>query len=414
MSQSKNRPRPPRRFVAEPFEYHQELELTIDTLTNLGQGLGRVDGWVVFVPFALPGERVRARVFRNHKAHSEADLIEVIEASPSRVEPRCALFGECGGCQYQNFEYAEQLTWKQRQVAELLDHLANIEFPVEPVIASPDQWGYRTKITPHFQKPRDGSVGPIGFLKVGRRNDLLDVSHCPIASPAINDALPAARKEVHDRALEYRKGATLLVRDSANGKICTDNTETCEENVGDITFQFHAGEFFQNNRAILPAFTEHVASQASAGGAKYLIDAYCGAGLFALSAASRFESVIGIEISESSIDWAKRNARINQIENVRFVQGDAAAIFADTEGFDPACSAVVIDPPRKGSNQEFLDQLLAFGPATIVYVSCNPATQMRDLRHLADAYKPTKVQPFDLFPHTRHLECVITLQRNDV
>jgi tRNA/tmRNA/rRNA uracil-C5-methylase (TrmA/RlmC/RlmD family) len=410
-------PRPPKRFNPEPFDYHQEIEISIDTLTNLGQGLGRIDGWVVFVPFSLPGERVRARVFRNHKGHSEADLIEILEASPHRVEPQCPLFGECGGCQYQNFSAEQQLLWKQRQVSELLEHLAGIDAEqcsVDAVIASPDQWGYRTKITPHFQVPREGRIQEIGFLKVGRRHNLLDVTSCPIASPAINQALPEIRADVHRRALEYRKGATLLLRDSASGEICTDSTEACEERVGDLIFQFHAGEFFQNNRSILPAFTEHVADQASGGGAKVLIDAYCGSGLFSLCSAARFERVLGIEVSQSSVDWADRNAKLNGIENAKFQHGDAAGIFdQETVGeIDPARCAVVIDPPRKGSSREFLDQLIAFGPATVVYVSCNPATQMRDLVELKEHYQLTRVQPFDLFPHTRHLECVITLQRN--
>lgn len=413
----RSQPRTPKRFNPEPFDYHQELELTIETLTNLGQGLARVDGWVVFVPFSLPGEKVRARVFRNHKAHSEADLLEVLEASPHRIEARCPLFGECGGCQYQNFSYAEQLSWKQRQVAELLDHLAGIDAEqcaVDAVIPSPEEWGYRTKITPHFQVPREGRIAEIGFLKAGLRHKLVDVTACPIASPAINEALPEVRADVRSRALEYRKGATLLLRDSASGEICTDNTESCEERVGDLKFDFHAGEFFQNNRSILPAFTNHVAEQASAGGATTLIDAYCGSGLFSLCAADRFERVIGIEVSQSSVDWADRNARINEINNAEFQNGDAAAIFdKETVGdIDPSRCAVVIDPPRKGSSREFLAQLIAFGPATVVYVSCNPATQMRDLVELKEHYQLTRVQPFDLFPHTRHLECVITLQRN--
>ena len=415
-SQSRPQARTPKRFNPDPFEYHQEIELTIDTLTNLGQGLGRIDGWVVFVPFSLPGEKVRARVFRNHKAHSEADLLEVLETSPHRVEARCSLFGECGGCQYQNFSYAEQLLWKQRQVAELLEHLAGIDAeqcPVDPVIPSPDQWGYRTKITPHFQVPSDGRIAEIGFLKAGRRHQLIDVAACPIASPAINDALPEVRADVHRRALEYRKGATLLLRDSSSGEICTDNTESCEERVGERKFEFHAGEFFQNNRSILPAFTSHVAEQASVSDASTLIDAYCGSGLFSLCSADRFERVIGIEVSQSSVDWACRNAKLNGIENAEFQHGDAAAIFdKETVGdIDPARCAVVIDPPRKGSSREFLDQLIAFGPATVVYVSCNPATQMRDLVQLKEHYQLTRVQPFDLFPHTRHLECVITLQK---
>lgn len=416
-------PEIPKNFRPGPFDYHEEVELEIESLTNLGQGVGRVGDWVVFVPFALPGEKVRARVYRNHSSYSDADLISVLEAAPERVEPRCELFGECGGCQYQNLAYSSQLEWKRRQVAELLQRMAGIEAEVEPVHPSPREYGYRAKITPHHKSPRDGELGPIGFLRQGRRQQLVDVPECPIASPALNAKLPEvraeARKQAPLRKKKKKKGATLLLRESLEGDVCTDPREMCEQLVGDLRFSFHAGEFFQNNPSILPAFAEHVKREALGpdrdgngenGGIRYLVDAYCGAGLFCLTAAGAFEEAVGVEISESSIDWARRNAEQNEIENCRFLQGDAARIFAEVD-FPPEKTAVVIDPPRKGSNPEFLDQLLAYGPARVVYVSCNPATQIRDLTHLRDDYAIARIQPFDLFPQTRHLECVVTLEK---
>ena len=161
----------------------------------------------------------------------------------------------------------------------------------------------------------------------------------------------------------------------------------------------------------LPAFTGYVAQQASSCGAKYLVDAYCGSGLFSLCLAHRFEQVAGVEVSETSADWARRNAKLNQIENASFLAASAEAIFADIT-FASEETAVVIDPPRKGCNHEFLTQLFAFAPRKVVYVSCNPATQMRDLKEfLAAGYQIKAVQPFDLFPQTRHLECVMVLER---
>ena len=403
--------RKPRKFNPDPFEYHQELTLEIESLTNLGQGVARIDNWVVFTTFALPGETVRARVFRNSANYSEADLLEVVAPSTDRVEPRCPMFSQCGGCQYQNLSYKKQLEWKQRQVAELLQRMAEIDHPVDPVHPSPVTYGYRSKITPHFQKPRDGQMGPIGFLLFGRRHQLIDVEHCPIASETINAKLPKIRKECQEKAAFYKKGATLLLRDSLDGYVCTDGTEMCEQMVGDLRFSFHAGEFFQNNPHILPDFAEHVRNEALRGGAvENLVDAYCGSGLFCLTAAREFKEAVGIEISESSIDWARRNATQNKIENCRFIQGDATNIFAEVT-FNPAKTAVVIDPPRKGSSPEFLDQLINYAPRRVVYVSCNPATQIRDLEHVKERYRITRIQPFDLFPQTRHLECVVTLER---
>jgi tRNA/tmRNA/rRNA uracil-C5-methylase (TrmA/RlmC/RlmD family) len=436
-----------RKFNDRPFPYHAEIELEVTTLTNLGVGLGRValpagvaepdaapgGGWVVMVPFTLPGERVRARVFRNHRNFSEADLVAVLGPAPERVGPRCPLFGRCGGCQYQHLAYPAQLAWKRRQVAELLAHMAGIpDFPVSPVVPSPREFHYRSKITPHFAPPRRPSAAPddagvpvaappvpIGFLRQGTRFDLVDVPQCPIATEAINARLTAVRADVHARQDSYVRGATLLLRE-AGGAVTTDYDAVITEEIPvddpprpPLRLHFLARDFFQNNPFILPAFTRYVRDQAAASGARFLVDAYCGSGLFALAAAPAFERVAGVEVSESSVRFARENAAANGIANATFTAGDAASLFAGLDpAFRPADTAVVIDPPRKGCDESFLRQLFAFGPRAVVYVSCDPATQMRDLRHfLAAGYTLTAAQPFDLFPQTRHLECVLVLRR---
>ena len=403
--------RPPKKFHPYPFEYHQEIELRIDALSNLGVGIGRLGGWVVFVPFCLPGELVKACVFRNDKNCSNADLIEVLEASPERGEPKCPLFGTCGGCQYQHLSYQAQLDWKTRQVGELLLHMAGIEFPVQPCIPSPKIWNYRSKITPHFDHPRHGEIGPIGFLPNGRRSGIIDVPQCPIAMEEINAVLPRERESYRQRGKQFKKGATLLLR-ATEGRVETNPNAVVTEHVGELSFDFLAGEFFQNNPFILPAFTGHAAAEAKAGGARFLVDAYCGSGLFALTLAKHFEQVAGVEVSEAAADWARRNAESNGITNARFLAASAETIFADID-FPANETAVLIDPPRKGCSPEFLEQLIAFAPSRVVYVSCDPATQVRDLAILKQGgFELQKVQPFDLFPHTRHLECVMTLTRS--
>ena len=401
---------PPRKFNPHPFAYHQELDVRIDNLTNEGAGVARVDGWVVFVPFTLAGELVKCRVFRNHKNYSEADLIEVLEPAPNRVTPKCALFGQCGGCQYQHLAYADQLQSKQRQVAELLKHMAKIEHPVREVIPSPVEYGYRSKITPHFHRPKSGGIGAIGFLRARTRNAMIDVEHCPIAMPDLNAQLAAVRERARANSDTFKNGATLLMRAAANG-VLTRSDEIAVEDVNGIRFEFQAGDFFQNNPFILPKFVRHAIDEAKATGAKHLVDAYCGSGLFAISAARDFEQVIGVEISESAVKKAAHNAEINSLTNCRFIAADAQHVFKDVPHAG-ADTVVLIDPPRAGCSPEFLQQLFAFGPKGVVYVSCNPATQMRDLVLFTEAgYKLGTVQPFDLFPQTKHLECVMTLSR---
>ena len=290
--------------------------------------------------------------------------------------------------------------------------MAGIEFPVSPVIGSPVEYNYRSKITPHFNAPRspeEAATMPIGFLRQGTRFDLLDVPRCPIATTEINNQLQESRAKVRKLAAEgaYKRGGTLLLRD-ASGKVTTDYDEIVTETVGDLKLRFLARDFFQNNPFILPAFTGYAREQAAASGARFLVDAYCGSGLFALTAAPAFEKVAGIEISESSIAFAKQNAAANNRANVTFQAGDASAIFAGLT-FPASDTVVLIDPPRKGCDENFLNQLFAYGPRAVVYVSCDPATQMRDLKSfLAAGYELTAVQPF---AQTRHLECVITLRK---
>jgi len=284
-------------------------------------------------------------------------------------------------------------------VEELLQHMAGVTFPVSPTVPSPREFGYRSKITPHFnggsRKPQTGESRPppIGFLKQGTRFEIVDVPACPIATPEINDKLTEVRARAQARiaAGEYERGVTLLLRHAQEG-VVTDYDAIIHEIVDQphspasglnhppsLRLRFLARDFFQNNPFILPAFTAYVREQAAASGARFLVDAYCGSGLFALSAASAFTQVAGI--------------------------------FAGLT-FSAADTAVIIDPPRKGCDASFLAQLFAYGPRTVVYVSCDPATQMRDLQgFLAAGYRLAAVQPFDLFPQTRHLECVITLHR---
>lgn len=395
-------------FNAVPFAYHQELEIRITDITNLGLGVGRFDAFVVMVPYVLVGELVKVRIFKNNKNYSEADLLEVIEASPERITPPCPLFGSCGGCQYQHIKYEAQLALKRKQIKDLMQRIGGIDSEIEATHASPKTYGYRSKLTPHFERAKDSNSMPIGFVMQGRRGKLVDVPTCPIASDAINNALPEIRKKTLAKAASFKRGGTLLLRDALEGVI-TDNRQTATEKVGKLNLRFVAGEFFQNNPFILPDLLEYVVENAK--GARYLVDAYCGVGGFALWAADSFEKVLGVEISENSIFCARENAKINKVKNCTFISGKAETIFADIP-FKADETSVIIDPPRSGSDEIFLRQLLDFAPHKIVYVSCAPDTQARDLKFLTqNGYEITKLQPFDMFPQTRHIENVAVLEK---
>ncbi len=398
---------PPKNFRADPYNYHQELVLPIESLTNLGLGIARDNGWVVLVPYVLPGETVRLRIYRNHKNYSEADLVKVEETVPERVEPRCALFGECGGCQYQHLSYEGQLKWKQQHVQETFKRLAGLEVEVAPTRPSPKTYGYRSKLTPHFQKGPNG-IEKIGFLQQGRRRALVDVDHCPIATEAINELLPKAKQDLRQN-WKGKRGGTLLLRHVMEG-VVTNPEEVVTEKVGTKTFQFKAGEFFQNNPFLLPEMVAYVAEEATGDGSTNLVDAYCGSGLFSISASEWFDKCIGVEINPEASRWARANASINRLANCEYILGSASEVFAEVPFAGKDCS-LVIDPPRKGCDAEFLQQTLAFGANRIIYVSCDPATQARDVKCLLEGgYQVAKLQPFDLFPQTRHVESIATLR----
>lgn len=505
----------PRRFVPYPFEYREELTLRVASLTNLGVGICRVplpdladdeeekarrrpasksdgagsdesaasivvvdadddgegaangtkekkSGWVIMVPNVIPGELVRVRVYRNYKSYSDADLLDVVEPSPNRIEPKCNLSAVCGGCQYQHVDVETQRQWKTRQVQDLLERIGKFErgsFPnVLPTAGTEEVYGYRSKITPHYDAPSknkkvDGctTMGPIGFKeKTSRR--LVDVPRCEIATEAINERLSSLREEkiaaAGDGTLKKpKKGATLLLRE-ANEGVVTDNNRYVTADVNDLTFRFRAGNFFQNNPYVLPLMVDGVVSAAARPPAwaenedeeakmTHVVDCYCGSGLFCLSASKDFEVCVGIEVNELAVSEARENARSNGIRNCAFVAASAEAIF---DGDDPVAAvppagkrgasssggaatmrvrdfprgntAVVLDPPRKGCSEEFLTQLCAFRPQRVVYMSCDPATQARDAKALVeDGYDIISTQPFDLFPQTRHIECLVVFER---
>ena len=364
---------------------------------------------MVFIPGALPGEKIVARVWHNSANFSRADLVRVVIPSPHRVQPRCDLFGECGGCQYQNLAYPQQLERKRKQVAEAFERLGGLKVEVEPCHPSPKQYGYRSKITPHFMTPRRADF-PIGFLASGTSRRVIDVPKCPIATDAINSSFAKTRKEIRGNPGRFERGATLLFRDCEEGVI-TDPRQVVTEKVGAIQLKFLAGEFFQNNPSVLEQFVGYAIKLAQESGAKHLVDTYCGSGLFALSGARQFESVNGVEVSAEAARKAAENATLNRLVNCRFIAGSAESIFKNIP-VNGADSAVIVDPPRKGCDEAFLEQLHRFNPRRIVYVSCAPDTQARDLKYLCTlGWKVIAVRPFDLFPQTRHVECIAALER---
>lgn len=469
----------PNKFNSFPFQYHEEINVLIEDITNLGYGVGRYgpDRWVTMVPNVIVGELVRVKIYQNHKTYSLGDLVTVLQPSPNRIDPPCKFFAKCGGCQYQHMTIEYQHDLKRNQVKTCLQKIASIDHPVNEVVGSHMTYGYRSKITPHFQLPRKKcSSISIGFQSRSS-NSTVDIDECIITTPSINKKLKEFRhilnESYYNNTFAYKRGATLLFRQAGVSKqpswgtgagdsdmhsditrnshstdgdielkdedymdrVYTNNADIMTEQVNNISFQFLAGEFFQNNPYVTPLLVDHVCRQATGynNGCTYLLDIYCGSGLFSLCCAHLFDRVVSIEVSSQAIAFAKKNCEQNNITNISFHQGSAEKLFdslvdsrngtaergtsisisKDANRVDPDKTVAIIDPPRKGCDDVFLNQLFTFGPRQIIYVSCDPATQARDAKSIVTAgYRVVDVTPFDMFPQTRHMENVITFVRD--
>lgn len=427
-------------------EKFSTIQLTIHELGSNGDGLAYSPDkdHIYVVPFTLAGDVVEAKIYAHFEDHSLTDLLKVVTPSSQRDDSliSCKYFANCGGCQFQMLSYPEQLVHKRRVVEKAYENFSGLDPAVVPEIGptwgSPLQYNYRTKLTPHFDGPRRGGwpVGavppPIGFQKKGQRF-VIDIEDCPIGTPAVREGLVRQRKWARENIHTYKRGATILLRESTirtpkeggeegeytEEKICvSNNKETITEHIGKFKFISPAGTFFQNNNSILEEFTTFVRDNLhlpipNANGSsepatpKYLVDAYCGSGLFSITCGSGFDRVIGVDVSPEGIVFASKNAQLNEIRNALFIEGNAEKIFEKID-FPGSETSVIIDPPRKGSDKAFLDQLLDLAPRRIVYISCNVHTQARDLGYFLThekgvGYKIDSIRGFDFFPQVSHL-----------
>lgn len=327
-----------------------ESEIKISMLSSSGDGMGLFKDYACVVPFTLPGDVVLAApYFINHDEKiAMCDLREIRKESSNRQNEliRCQYFGKCSGCQLQMLDYGAQLIHKQDVVRNAFHDFCNIEkslLPaVGPTIGSPIQYNYRTKITPHFDLPRKGmrpgEFPHIGFNEKGRRR-VLDIEECPIATEALNRGLTSERARVRANLASFKRGATLLLRqhstklatEDIKTSFVTDSKKVITEYIGEVKLQSPAGAFFQNNNAIMPLLTKYVTdllkSSGCANDERFLVDAYCGSGLFSVTSGRSFSAVNGVEISQDSITWARANAAANGLTNAEFLAGSAEEIF---------------------------------------------------------------------------------------
>ena len=367
-----------------------QISLTIHDIAFGGEGVGRVDDFVVFVPFVMLGETVQVEITEVKKQFARAKLVSVEKASPDRVTPECRYFTQCGGCQYQHISYAAQLQIKQKQIADLFERVGKISREVvAPVLPCPAPYGYRNRIMIRSQWNGRAKKLEIGFIRADN-NFVEDIEECKISEPALNEQIK------HVRANPPPKGGLKFVL-----RVQPEGWDVPRDS------------FFQNNFFLLPKLVETVRNFLTAGGARHLIDLYCGVGFFGIEAANVVDSFVGVEYDNAAIVAARNNAQSRNITNGEFVSAKAeAALPGLLEKFAADQTAVLLDPPRKGCWPELLELLRTTRPRQIIYVSCHPATMARDLNILCGdgVFELVRVQPLDMFPQTQHVECVADLR----
>nr|WP_277882856.1 23S rRNA (uracil(1939)-C(5))-methyltransferase RlmD [Leptolyngbya sp. FACHB-671] len=453
------------------WQQGQLLEMAIADLSNSGDGVGRWEGRVVFVPNAVPGDRALVRLVRVKPQYAHGKLHQLLEASPHRVQPDCSVSDKCGGYEWQFIDYDYQLQVKREQIIDALERIGGIENPpVDDVLASVP-WGYRNKATFPLGVSASGQV-QAGYYQKGSHR-LVNLDQCPIQDARLNPLLAEVKQDLQQRGwpiynetthqgklrhlalrIGRRTGEILLTLVTTDWQLpgiseqaedwlsrypqlvgvalnrngdrtnvifgsetrCIAGRPYIREIFAELEFQIRPTTFFQVNTEQAEALLQVIMQELNLQGNEVLLDAYCGIGTLTLPLAQRVQQAIGLEVQSESVEQASLNADLNNIENVSFQAGAVEDLLPKmvttaerNEGTAP--TIVLLDPPRKGCDPAVINALLQSKPNRIVYVSCNPSTLARDLKLLCQAgdYRLTRVQPADFFPQTPHVECAAFL-----
>jgi 23S rRNA (uracil1939-C5)-methyltransferase len=438
-----------------------ELELTVDSLAFGGAGVARLDGYVVFVAGAVPGDRVRAVVGKSKRAYAEARTTEILEPSPERVAPPA----DHPGAPWQVLPYERQLEIKTAQVHDALHRLGHLEdYRSEPIVPAVAPWRYRNKLEYSFGTDGDGRL-VCGFHAPGRWEEIVEVRDCLLASEPSNDARERIVRWCREQGLsayDRRSGEgflrNLVVREGRRsgqlqarlvtspgaldreglaaaaqpleGVLWTQTAgvaettqggqtellagvEHIEEELGGLRLRVSAQAFFQTNTEMAERLYEVALEYADPAGFERVYDLYCGIGTIGLQFAPRVAEVWGLELIEEAISDAIANARLNEIDNARFFAGDVRVALRELVSTAGRPDLLIVDPPRAGLSQKVVRRIIEAAPKRIVYVSCNPTTLAPNAAQLVEAgYELRRVRPVDMFPQTPHIECVAELVRS--
>jgi 23S rRNA (uracil1939-C5)-methyltransferase len=453
--------------VAAPVRKNQELELQIDSLAYGGNGVARLNGFVVFVRRGLPGDKVRARVTNVKRNHAEALALEVVEPGPERVDAPCAHYPACGGCRFQDLAYEAQIAAKEGQVREALRRIGGLqEPPLEPILPAVEVFHYRNKLEYSFTQTPSGAA--LGFHKAGRWDEVLDIERCWLTTDlgnavrlavrdwARSEQLPAYDQAEHTGYLRHlvvregrNTGQALVQLVTAPGGLKSAREsfvetlrrfpevrsihwsvndrpaevtnlptkllwgeEAIEEELNGLRFRVRPNAFLQTNTAMAERLYGIAVECAELTGEETVYDLYCGIGTIGLTMAREALTVWGVEVSEESVACALENAQLNGIANTAFFAGEVGDSLEELADRAGKPDVVVVDPPRAGLSGKALRRMARLEAPRIVYVSCNPTTLAGNVKTLQDdwGYRLESVRPVDMFPHTPHVESVALLR----
>lgn len=384
------------------MQLKDRVTIKIESIAFGGEGVGRIDNFVVFVPFSAPGDELEIEITRQKKKFACGKILKIIKPSSMRVNPLCRYYENCGGCCYQHLDYRNQLTIKKKQVEEAFWKIGKMASPpvLEP-IAAPRIYNYRGKAQYHAEAV--SKDWKIGFLDISG-GKLVDIERCEIMEETINEKMRLLRK---NKQLRSNTDAQLTIwSDSFFDEPC--KKESIVRVVKEKNFLVPHDGFFQANLYLTDQLVDEVCRLTATNEINTIVDAYCGSGLFSIFLAPCAENVIGIEISEKSVKYAQINAENAGVKNVKFVHGDIEKVLQ--EKFMPPgnkIDLIVLDPPRIGCEKAALKAMAAWQPKAIIYISCNPATQARDVKYLNECgYDLRSLLPVDMFPQTEHIEVI--------
>ena len=363
------------------------MKVKIESLDHFGRGIANINGKIIFVENALKGELVDITIYKEKKNFSEAKINEIIEKSSERETPICKYYGICGGCNTMHMSYKCELEFKKEKVKNILKKYALID--VNPkIIESEKRLAYRNKITLHYKNEQ------LGFMKE-KSNEIIEIDNCPLVMKEINEYLKNDIKE------------SVIIRENTNKEIVTNiDNKTMIENINNYKFMVDANSFFQVNHYICSKLFKLIEKNIDI--SNICLDLYSGVGTLSIVASKKAKKVYGIEVNNYSYKNAVKNLELNNIKNVKFING---LVEKEITKIKESVDTIITDPPRSGMDYVTIDTINKLKPKKIIYVSCNPLTLARDLK-LLDKYKLENITLLDMFPNTYHVEsfCVLKLK----